>query len=205
MHPFPSALRHDPSSPHLASGSAPPDGPSGSCPAHGLRKVTEKNDGVNRLGYTLLHRAHDKFVNFCRVRRQACHRAPCLVIITLQDTMADIQIHGERRDEAQRQFAGLGDPRPGSLLRSFTKCGRPNRRCARDGDPGHPGHVPHRSPDGWPKTVRIRAGEAEDVAAQINGYHRFRAMAQEFLEASEALADAKLASGRGGGARKGGC
>ncbi len=52
MHPFPSALRHDPNSPHLASDRAPPAGPSGPCPAHGLRKVTEKNDGVNRLGYT---------------------------------------------------------------------------------------------------------------------------------------------------------
>ena len=49
----------------------------------------------------------------------------------------DITILEKQRNQIRDQFATIGDLRPGSLNSFYRKCGRPNCRCAREGDPGH--------------------------------------------------------------------
>ncbi len=47
------------------------------------------------------------------------------------------------------------------------------------------------------RTSRIRAHEVEATRQQVEEYRRFKALSLEFLEASEALAQARLEDGRG--------
>ena len=51
--------------------------------------------------------------------------------------MPDIDELKRCRDDAQAQFATLGDLRPGKLHENYRKCGKPNCHCADDNSPGH--------------------------------------------------------------------
>ena len=103
----------------------------------------------------------------------------------------------ERRDRVRDQFATLGDLRPGSLIPNWRKCGKPNCHCAREGSKGHgPSYLLARTFDGKTRSVRVRAKDLDEVRRQVGEYGRFREMSLEFLEASEALAAARLQRGR---------
>ena len=113
----------------------------------------------------------------------------------------------ERRDRAQGQFASLSDLRPGSLSPNWRKCGKPNCHCAREGAKGHgPSYVLARSVKGKTRSVRINSEDLDEVHRQVGEYERFQEITSEFLEASEALAAARLKLGRderARGAKKG--
>ena len=114
--------------------------------------------------------------------------------------MPDIDHLVSLRDEARDKFATLGDLRPGSLAEVFTKCGKANCRCAVDDDYRHSSHLLHRSIGGKKKTVRVRARDVDATQGLVDEYRRFKEIMREFLEASEALAMARLDQG----AEKGG-
>ena len=42
-----------------------------------------------------------------------------------------------QRESIKSRIAGLGDLSPGSLVDGFSKCGKPNCRCAKPGQAGH--------------------------------------------------------------------
>ena len=103
----------------------------------------------------------------------------------------------DRRDRARDQFASLGDLRPGTLSANWRKCGKPGCHCAREGAKGHgPSYVLARSVKGKTRSVRIGPGEVDEVRRQVAEYGRFRELSSAFLEASEALAAARLKGSR---------
>ena len=111
-----------------------------------------------------------------------------------------------RRDSLREALAEVGDVRPGTLVEITRKCGKPTCRCARPGEPGHPGWALMRQVRGRTVTRGVPRAALELTEAQIAEYKRFRDLSREFVEASEALCRARLKAGRGGGraAQKGG-
>ena len=120
--------------------------------------------------------------------------------------MPDVQSLIDRRDGLKRQLLAVGDLRPGTLVEHYRKCGKPNCRCAREGERGHgPSWLLSRTLKGRAKSFRIPAGEVGETRRLVAEHQRFRTLLSEFLEASEALAEARRRAGRGGGkASKGG-
>ena len=88
----------------------------------------------------------------------------------------------------------VGEMRPGSLVQSYRKCGKPTCHCARRGDRGHgPLWMVTRERDGKTISRAIPAGPAvERTRAQIEEYHRFRALARDLVDTSEQICEARL-------------
>ena len=106
--------------------------------------------------------------------------------------MADIDHLIERRDLAREQFATIGAMRPGTLQTHFTKCGKPNCRCAHDDAARHgPHYMVSRSLEGQMKYQRLRADEVEVAQGQLDEYKRFQSISVAFIRASEDLAEAR--------------
>ncbi len=109
----------------------------------------------------------------------------------------------QRREELNRQLAQIGEMRPGSLVKRYRKCGKPNCRCARPGERGHgPSFSLTRQVEGKTVTRVIPAGAAvERTRAQIAEYRRFRRLVVELVEVSERLCQARLEAERKGAAQ----
>ena len=54
---------------------------------------------------------------------------------------AEIQSLVDGPDALLGQLTAIGDLRPGTLQARYRRCGKPNYRCAREGDPGHRAQV----------------------------------------------------------------
>ena len=118
--------------------------------------------------------------------------------------MEDIEKLIEARDRARQEFQTIGDMRPGSLQQNFTRCGKPNCRCAEDDAARHPGTVLTRSIDGRISSTRLRRDEVEETRPLLEEYRRFRGVVSAFVAASEALAEARRRGKRASGPEKGG-
>ncbi len=106
--------------------------------------------------------------------------------------MANIDELVRRRDQALARFATLGDLRPGKLTLNYRKCGKSRCHCAGDDSPGHgPSYVLNRSIRGKTRSLRIRPDEVAQTRALLDEHERFLVIAAQYLEASEALADAR--------------
>lgn len=104
-----------------------------------------------------------------------------------------IQKLKQRRDQLQAELTQVGDMRPGSLVERYRRCGKPNCHCAREGETGHgPSFSLTHAVEGKTVTKVIPANAVETTRQQIHEYHRFRALSQEFVEASERFCDAQL-------------
>ena len=101
-----------------------------------------------------------------------------------------------RRHDLLQQLAALGDLRPGSLVPSFRKCGKPNCRCA---DPDHPGHGPRwiltHSLNGKTRTRTIPADQLDATRAQIAECQRLRRLVAELIDVSDQVCQARLQAG----------
>ena len=99
-----------------------------------------------------------------------------------------------KRDQLKSELAAVGDMRPGSLVPRFRKCGKPSCHCAKKGAPGHgPSYSLTHAASGKTVTHVIPAGEAvERTRAQLNEYHRFRNLVQQFIAISEQICDRQL-------------
>jgi len=117
--------------------------------------------------------------------------------------MANMDELVRRRDQALAQFATLGDLRPGKLALNYRKCGKPRCHCAGDDSPGHgPSYVLNRSIRGKTRSIRIRPDEVAQTRALLDEHERFLVIAARYLEASEALADARRAEAVDTGAKR---
>lgn len=107
---------------------------------------------------------------------------------------ADIETLVRKRDELKTQLAEVGDLRPGSLVPRFRKCGKACCRCAKKNDPGHgPSYSLTHAVAGKTVTRVIPAGAAvEQTRRDIEEYHRFRSLVQEFIAVSEQICDMQL-------------
>ena len=114
--------------------------------------------------------------------------------------MTDMQSLIDRRDGLKAELLAVGDLRPGTLVEHYRKCGKPGCRCAREGERGHgPSWLLSRTLKGRAKSFRIPAGEVGEARRLVAEHQRFRTLLSEFLEASEALAEARRLAGRDGG------
>lgn len=108
--------------------------------------------------------------------------------------------------------------RRGSLQVGYRKCGKPNCRCARPGEPGH-------GPRGlWTRTVKggrsrgqyIPVEQIDQVRGELEDYAQFAHLVEDYIEINEALCMARLgppagrrtsshpgAAGKKGGSRTG--
>ena len=81
----------------------------------------------------------------------------------------------DRRAQLLQELAGIGDLRPGSLVSRYRKCGKPNCRCAQEGDPGHgPSWSFTRHVDGKTVTRILKPDDVERVQTQIAECQRLR-------------------------------
>ena len=113
--------------------------------------------------------------------------------------MVDVQLLAEleaRRARLFERLAATGDFRRGSVSENWRRCGKPScRRCA---EPGSRGHGPRWL---WTRTVagrgtigrQLRAEELGKVRAELENYQRFAALAEEIVEVSEAICEARPA------------
>jgi hypothetical protein len=99
------------------------------------------------------------------------------------DSLDDLE---SRRAVIARQFAELGDLRPGSITPTFGRCGKPSCRCHR---PGQPGHGPNErltyKVDGKTVTESLPTPAAVAKAQrEVSEFRKFQQLSQEFLEVS---------------------
>ena len=95
-----------------------------------------------------------------------------------------------RIKEIQRELAGLGPMRPGSLSEQYNVCGTPGCRCKDPKKPRKHGPYYHLNYT-WRGRSRTEFVKAEAVAAvrdQLANYKRFRALCTEWVDVSLDLA-----------------
>ena len=113
---------------------------------------------------------------------------------SVAETMNNIAKLIRRRDRARKKLAHIGELQPGTLQENYTRCGRQNCRCATDPDALHgPHYMINRSIGGKTRSMRLRENEVDTVKPWLNEFERFKQVCAEFLEASELLADERLA------------
>jgi hypothetical protein len=99
----------------------------------------------------------------------------------MPESLAELEY---RRSAIIARIVQLGDFRPGSITRTFGRCGKPNCRCHR---PGQPGHGPHIR-----LTYKVRGKTISEslstllaqraVERQVVRYRAFQRLAREFVE-----------------------
>lgn len=89
-----------------------------------------------------------------------------------------------RRAVIARQFAELGDLRPGSITPTSGRCGKPTCRCHQPGQPGHgPNDRLTYKLDGKTVTESLPTPAAVAKAQrEISEFRKFQQLSQEFLE-----------------------
>jgi hypothetical protein len=91
------------------------------------------------------------------------------------------------------ELSGVGDFRRGTLSAVFRKCGKPNCRCARPGDPGHgPQYNLTRWQGGKTVTTHPRPGpELGKAEREAGECERFRLLTGQIEQVNEAICDAR--------------
>ncbi len=91
-------------------------------------------------------------------------------------------------------LARIGDMRPGSLIETYGKCGKPTCHCAKPGSRGHgPSWLLTRAVHGKTVSKRIPSGPAvEQSKQQVAEYQRFRDLTRELIEISDQICDLRL-------------
>jgi hypothetical protein len=98
-----------------------------------------------------------------------------------------------RRDQLKAAIARLGDMRPGSLVARFRRCGKASCHCAKKGSKGHGPSYSLTHPVAGKTVTRIIPGPAVDLTRQqLDEYHHFRELVQQFIVISEQICDLQL-------------
>lgn len=91
----------------------------------------------------------------------------------------------QRKFEIIRHLPQLVDQLPGTLTLSYTRCGKPNCRCARD--KGHPAWSLTYMLHGERHADRIPAAWAEEVQRRVHAGREFQDAVREVLTANAQL------------------
>ena len=99
----------------------------------------------------------------------------------MPDSLAELE---QRRNAIAQRIAELGDLRAGSLSSTSGRCGKPNCRCHR---PGQPGHGPNLrltyKVDGKSFTESLpTAAAARKAEREVEEFRHFQKLSREFLE-----------------------
>jgi hypothetical protein len=104
----------------------------------------------------------------------------------MPDSLLDLE---SRRAAVQLQIGQLGDMRSGSITRTGGRCGNPNCRCHRSGDPGHgPYYRLTRKVNG--KTITETFSSAVSLTKaqrEVAECQRFRELGDQLLEVNEQI------------------
>jgi hypothetical protein len=99
----------------------------------------------------------------------------------------------QRRSAILAEIDGLGDFRSGSITAITGRCGKPDCRCHRPGEPGHgPNYRLTRKVGGktvsesFPSPAAMRKAERE-----IAAFHRFRELSGDLLSVNEKICRAR--------------
>jgi len=105
----------------------------------------------------------------------------------------DLTVLEAERARLYAELSGVGDFRRGTLSPVFRKCGKPNCRCARPGDPGHgPQYNLTRWQGGKTVTAHPRPGpELDKAEREAREWERFRLLAGQIEQVNEAICDAR--------------
>jgi hypothetical protein len=99
----------------------------------------------------------------------------------------------QQRSDILRRILQLGDFRSGSITAIQGRCGKPNCRCHRPGQPGHgPNFRLTRKVNG--KTVSesfSSATELRKAQREVEAFHRFQQLSQELLGVNERICRAR--------------
>ena len=105
----------------------------------------------------------------------------------------EIQSLVDRRDALLGQLTAIGDLRPGTLHARYRRCGKPNCRCAREGDPGHgPKWVLISTVEGKTRNWTISERGLDATREQIAECRRLRRLTRELIAVSDELCQARL-------------
>src|SRR5262249_19466587 len=95
----------------------------------------------------------------------------------------------QQRSEILGRILHLGDFRSGSISSITGRCGKPDCRCHKPGQPGHgPNYRLTRKVNG--KTVSetfASPAELRKAQREVEAFHRFRELSQELLEVNEKI------------------
>ena len=101
-----------------------------------------------------------------------------------------------RRNDLRRKLASIGDLRPGSLVKNYRRCGKPNCFCA---DKQQRGHGPYWlltwSVQGKTRSRSIPASQVEATQAQIAECQRLRRLVADLIAVSDDLCQSRLKVG----------
>ena len=95
----------------------------------------------------------------------------------------------QQRSEILGRILNLGDFRSGSISSITGRCGKPDCRCHKPGQPGHgPNYRLTRKVDG--KTVSetfASPAELRKAQREVEAFHQFRELSRELLEVNERI------------------
>jgi len=130
-----------------------------------------------------------QFSFFWRYNPNVCIRSD-LWRCPLPDSLSALE---QQRSDILAQILQLGDFRSGSITAIRGRCGKPNCRCHRPGQPGHgPNFRLTRKVDG--RTVSesfSSAAELRKAQREVEAFHRFRKLSQDLLEINERICRAR--------------
>jgi hypothetical protein len=95
----------------------------------------------------------------------------------------------DQRFQILRQFAGLGDLRPGSICAVARRCGKPTCHCAKPNDAGHDPQLRlTRKVDGKTVAESFPSPAAFHKAqAEVHEYQRLQNLCAELVEVNEKI------------------
>ena len=99
----------------------------------------------------------------------------------------------QQRSAILGRILNLGDFRSGSISAITGRCGKPDCRCHKPGQPGHgPNHRLTRKVDG--KTISetfASPAELHKAQREVQAFHQFRQLSRELLEVNEKICRAR--------------
>jgi len=96
-----------------------------------------------------------------------------------------------------KQFATIGEFRPGSLSVNKRRCGKPTCRCAEDDDAAHPAWLLSRKLKGRSNNRHIPKYALETTRKQLEQYNRFMDLVRQFTEINDEICELDMNSLRG--------
>ncbi len=108
----------------------------------------------------------------------------------MADSLSALEV---QRSGIQQEISRLGDMRAGSITTTGGRCGNPNCRCRKEGDPGHgPFHRLTRKAGGKTVTETFATPAAlRKARSEVAEFHRFRQLSADLLEVNEKICGAR--------------
>ncbi len=108
-----------------------------------------------------------------------------------------IQDQKEEKDRLVKKIIDLPDFRQGTLYANYRKCGKMNCHCATDDSKGHgPSWSVTRKHKNKSVIKVVSQEDCEVTQQQIDVYHQFQGIINEYVEVNIKICDARLEGGK---------